>query len=588
MLASGLQASSSLPQLFFARARQLGDQPFLHIATADGWRHFSWRELEALVRRCAAGLATLGVGPGERVYIVGANSLEWIVADIATLSLGGIVVPGYVTTGPAEWLFQVDDCKPRVSLFSQEALRRIGPVWTAISSHARTHTIASLSAEAHERPEGVLPWSAIAQGDLPDLADRVAAVTRDHVACLMYTSGTGGKPRGVQTTHRNIMAAAEGAIANLSDYGLDDQRFLSFLPFSHTYAHTGDLWTPIAIGAQVFLSRGTDHLPGELQSARPTMMNTVPRFWEVMYKRICGALEREPRLKRALFTAAVDYGSRRISGQRMSLREQLMDRITDATVRTKIRARFGGELRCCLCAGAPLNPAVSRFFNALGIRLHEAYGQTECSPGITMHKAGQIFPGTTGVPMLGVEVKLADDGEILVRGDNVTPGYWNDPAATAAVMQDGWLHTGDIGKFDARGQLMITDRKRDFVKTAGGEMIAPQPVEQSLLLEPAIGQTVVCGDAKPYLTALVVPSDELRAEQAAGRLDRDAVEKLISRAVSAANKRLPASHRVRRHMVVDQPFEIDAGLLTPTLKVRRRAVHAAYAEEIETLYELVD
>lgn len=582
----GSQAWSSLPQLFFERARATGAQSFLHISTAEGWRHLSWADVARQVRECASGLQAQGVAAGDRVYLVGANSLEWVVADIATLSIGAILVPGYVTSAPVDWLYQIEDCRPRLALLSQDVLRRVALRWPEFI--ARVPLIACLSPGATELPAGVLPWVELLQAPRAELERQIAAVRPDHVACLMYTSGTGGKPRGVMTTHRNILAASDAAIANLADYGMDDHRFLSFLPLSHTYAHTGDLWTPVRLGAQIYLSRGTDHLAGELLTARPTLMNTVPRFWEVMYKRIRGTVEREPRWKQALFTAAVDYGSRRVGGKRLGPRERLMYVLTDVAVRAKIRARFGGQLRCCLCAGAPLNAAISRFFNALGVSLHEAYGQTECSPGITMHRRGQIRPGTTGVPMKGVSIRLAEDGEILVRGDNVTPGYWQDEAATQSVLRDGWLHTGDVGQLDARGHLILTDRKRDIVKTAGGEMIAPQTVEQTLLLESAIGQTVVCGDARPYLTALVVPSDELRAEQAAGRMDRARVVQCIADAVAAANRRLPTPQRIRRHMVIDQPFEIGAGLMTPTLKVRRRAVQSAYSEQIDSLYAHMD
>lgn len=563
----------TLSRLFLERAAAGGESPFVHISGASGWRTVTCREFASEVLAVAAGLQRAGLGPGDRLLLVSENRLEWMVADVATILLGAMVVPGYATATPDDWLFLARDCEPRLAVLSPDVARRLGPCAAELEQSVGRVAV-------FESPS----WLDLrTPGTVRDFEEAVDRIGPDDTACILYTSGTGGRPRGVQTTHRNILNNARGATANLAAYGPREHRFMGFLPMSHTYAHSGDLWTPMWAGAQIFLSRGTDHLPGELRHARPTMMNTVPRFWEVMYKRISGALERESAFKQRLFAAAVRTGSARLQGEPLGLVDGVLDRVCERTVRAKVLDRFGGALCCALSAGAPLNPVISTFFNALGIRLHEAYGQTECAPGITMATAGRIVPGTVGSPMEGMEVRLAEDGEILVRGPNVMKGYWNDSVATAQVLRNGWLHTGDIGALED-GLLRITDRKRDFLKTAGGEMVAPQVVEQAMLVQGAVGQALVCGDARAYLAALVVPSDELRAEVQAGRLGRDAVEHRVAQAVNDANHALAPTLRVRRHTVLDKPFEVESGLLTPTLKVKRRAVQQAYAREIEAMY----
>ena len=570
----------NLVQMFRARVRQFGDAPLLHTPATRGWQATSWNQMDALVARVAAGLRAHGVRRGDRVALIAENRLEWYATDLAVLTLGAITVPGYTTSTAEDWLYLLEDSGARVALAS-------GAVW---------QRMARAEAQFRQRldalvlfdgggPAWARDWQGLQCEAVPADFDADAEASQpDDTACIIYTSGTGGKPRGVQTTHRNILSNCLGAGIHLAGYGMDGIRFLSFLPLSHTYEHTAGFHFPISLGAQIFVSRGTDHLAVEMQTARPTVMTAVPRFCEVMYQRIRAALARESRVKRALFAMALRTGTRRLYGPPPGLLDRILDRIAEVTVRAKVRRRFGGELRCMLSAGAPIAPEITIFFTSLGIRLHQAYGQTECAPGITMNPPGDIRPGSVGPAMAGMEVRIAADGEILVRGPSVMKGYWNDPQATAAALADGWLHTGDVGVLDADGQLRITDRMRDFIKTAGGEMVAPQAVEQVLGLQPAVGQALVCGNARPYLTALIVPHEELLAEQAAGRCSAAAVQASVEQAVAEANHALPAHMRVRRFALMEKPFDIDSGTLTPTLKIRRRIVEQACAARIDALY----
>ncbi len=343
---------------------------------------------------------------------------------------------------------------------------------------------------------------------------RIAELSPEDTACLIYTSGTGGVPKGVMLSHRNIIGNCRGAYRLLEQLGLGDEVFLSFLPLSHSYEHTAGLMFPISIGAEIYFAEGADTLAANLLEARPTIMTAVPRLYETMHQRIRLGIQREHGLKRRLFEKAVATGRKRLAGERLGLGERLLDPVLDRLVRHKVRARFGGRLKAMISGGAPLNPEIGGFFLALGVRLLQGYGQTEAAPVIACNPPDRIRIDTVGPALDGVEIRIAEDGEILVRGDNVMKGYWNDPEATARTLVEGWLHTGDIGALDPDGFLRITDRKRDFIKNSGGDMISPARVESALTLAPEIAQAMVTGDRRPYLVAVIVPDPDFAAAYA--------------------------------------------------------------------------
>ena len=313
------------------------------------------------------------------------------------------------------------------------------------------------------------------------------------------------------TTHRNILANCRGAYRVLEPLGLGDEVFLSFLPLSHSYEHTvGDMF-PISIGAQIYLAERAETLAANMLEARPTMMTAVPRFYEVLHQRIRRGMARKNSLARRMFDQAVAIGEKRLAGQTPSLGERFCDPALDLLVRAKMRKRFGGRLKVMLSGGAPLNPEIARFFLALGVTLLQGYGQTEAGPAITCNPPTRIKTDTVGPALEGVQLCIAGDGEILVVGDNVMKGYWNDLEATVQALSGGWLHTGDIGAMGDDGYLRIIDRKRDFIKNSGGEMISPARVEGYLALEPELSQAIVFGDQRPYLVAIIVPDPEFVA-----------------------------------------------------------------------------
>jgi long-chain acyl-CoA synthetase len=354
------------------------------------------------------------------------------------------------------------------------------------------------------------------------------------------------------------------------------------------------MFFPISIGAEIYFAEGADTLAANLIEVRPTIMTAVPRLYETMHQRLSRNIERESGLKRRLFEKAVAIGRKRLGDEPMSLGERVLDPVLDRLVRAKVRARFGGRLKAMISGGAPLNPAIGSFFLSLGVRLLQGYGQTEAAPVICCNSPTRVRIETVGPALDGVEVRIAEDGEVLVRGDNVMKGYWNDPEATARALTDGWLHTGDIGRLDPDGYLRITDRKRDFIKNSGGDMISPARVEGELTLAPEIAQAMVIGDRRPYLAAIVVPDPDWAAKYAAARgvacelptLAGDSeFHKAVSEAVTRVNETLPQTERVRRFVIAGEAFSIANGQMTPTMKVRRHAVRDAYGPALDSLYD---
>jgi len=560
--------------VFFRRVDALGDRPFLHAWRDQRWQPWSWREVAQRVTALGASLRRLGLQPGDRAILVAENRVEWHASALAILSVRAINVPLSTAASADEWAEIIANAEPSLCIASSACAAKLAAVLERLGRPLPTVVIGETpTASAHA-------WTELAAGEAPrpDCGNAL-----DDVCCLIYTSGTGGKPKGVEQTHRAILWNAIGAAQNLAAYGLDHIRFLSFLPLSHAYEHTGGFLTPIAMGAEVYVSRGVEHLAAELISARPTVLVVVPRFCEVMQQRIATALERQPAWRQWLFATTARFGRRAFLGERVGLVGRLWLRGPGRKVQAQLRARFGGALTCMLAAGAPLRPETCIFFNALGLPVHQAFGQTEAAPGITMQRRGALRPGGVGVAMAGMTVRLAEDGEILARGPNVMRGYWREPELTARTLAGGWLHTGDIGRIEADGSLAIVDRKKDFLKTAGGDMIAPQPIELALAAQPGVGQMLVCGDGWPHLAALFVPDQPTRDRLQAGTVTLDDVTRGCQRAVDAVNRAAPAKQRIRRFAIIAEPFTIENGLLTNTMKIRRRAVLEKHAALVRTL-----
>ena len=584
--------------MFLGEAVRKGDRPFLWAKHDGSYRATSWRETADAISALARGLRLLGLKPGERVALISENRPEWMIADLGIMAAGGITVPAYTTNTVDDHRHILANSGARIVIVSTNALAsRALPAADQVTSIEHIVTIDPLTAGQVSHPE-IHAWDdviAVGRSAPDDVAETVERIGRDDVACLIYTSGTGGVPKGVMLSHANILANCRGAYLLLEAIGYGDEVFLCFLPLSHSYEHTAGMMFPISLGAEIYFAEGAETLAANLLEARPTIMTAVPRLYETMHQRLQRSMEREGGLKATLFKRALELGRKRLEHPReLGVGERLLDRLLDLLVRRKVDRRFGGRLKAMVSGGAPLNPEIGKFFLALGVPLLQGYGQTEASPVVSANPPNRIKIDTVGPPLDGVEIKIAEDGEILVRGELIMKGYWNDPESTARALQDGWLHTGDVGMLDPDGYIKITDRKRDFIKNSGGDMVSPARIEGYLTIEPEIGQAMVYGDRRPYLVAVIVPHAELiqSIAQAQGvRPDLAELQehpelvKAVGTAVARVNAELSPIERVRRFILAREPFTTANGQMTPTLKIKRHAIRQAYGEALVRLYE---
>lgn len=591
------EACRTLTSAFFDQAAKWGDAPFVWHKEEGRYRSQSWAEIAGQVRELSRGLRGLGIEPGDRVVLVAENRPEWLVADLAIMAAGAITVPAYTTYLASDHRHVLTDSGAVGAIVSTRALAE--HLLPAVLDAPACKWVISI--EEPRRPQaGSVPlhhWDDLmAQGrELPDDVEEVAGrAQRGDTACIIYTSGTGGVPRGVMLSHGAILCNCMGAYRVLEQLGLGHEVFLSFLPLSHSYEHTAGQFFPITIGAEIYYGEGVDHLQRNLAEVRPTIMTAVPRLYEAMHLRLRRRIDKEGGLGARLFYKAVELGSKRYHDPRsLTLWERLQDMVLERLVRDKVRKRFGGRVKAIVSGGAALNYDIGLFFTALGLPILQGYGQTETAPVVSVNPPWKVKLETVGPPFEGVEVHIAEDGEILVRGECVMTGYWRDDEATEQALQNGWLHTGDIGEFDEDGYLKITDRKKDIIVFSGGDNVSPARVEGFLTLQREIAQAMVFGDKRPHLVALVVPDDEFVAQwcQATGKgRDMAALREdpefrsALSEVVDRVNANLSSLEKVRRFAVLGEPFSVENGMMTPTMKIRRHKIKDAYGELLETLY----
>jgi long-chain acyl-CoA synthetase len=559
----------NLATLMFARAADWPARTMLRWCHQGSWRSMRWGTFGRQAARVARGLRAEGLRAGDRVLIVSENRPEVPIVETALMAIRAVPVPTYVTNTVADHVHILRDSGARGAIVSTPALAQKLRAAVAQTGGLLFFAVIDPDPEAATSYDMLAGDTALSDAEYDETVAAAATIPPEALACLIYTSGTAGAPRGVMLPHRAIMANCRGAFELMRPLRLRDETYLSFLPVSHSYEHTAGQFFLPSIGTEIVYSRGLEHLAADMLTVRPTIMTVVPRVLELIRARILAQVARGPVLRRRLFERAMQLGARRLEGERLSLRERLEDGVLERLVRRRIRGRFGGRLRAAMSGGARLEPEVGRFFETLGLKVMQGYGLTEAGPVISANPPDATRIDTVGRVLPGVEVRIADDGEILVRGALVMHGYWGQPEATAEALRDGWLHTGDIGTLDADGYLRITDRKKDIIVLSGGETISPARIEGLLMAETEIAQAVVTGDGHASLSALVV-----RAEGS-----NDAA---VAAAVARVNERLAVPERVRRHLLVP-PFTIENKLLTPTQKIRRTQVVRAHSAELARL-----
>jgi long-chain acyl-CoA synthetase len=571
-------ASRTTVDTFLAQAEALGERPMLYFHQGGEWRCMSWAEARQRVLRVAAALVAEGVRPGDRVVLISENRFEWILADFGIQAAGAVTVPVFPSLLPAAVRAIAEDSGAVVGLAGTEELA------CKLLDGATPRRVATFDPDLHRwfRRE---PSAA----EVEELARRLARLDRDDLATIVYTSGTTGDSKGVVLAHRNLV---DMATSDLSAFRIGpDDVLLSALPYAHVLERFSGVFNVVTAGAQLWLSRGLDRLAEDIADVRPTIMIGVPRIFEKVHDRVLEQVAGRSRLRRALFAWALGAGRRFARSARPGAAARLTHAAADRLVLAGIRQRLtGGRLRFFISGGAPLSEEVEEFFWALGIRVFQGWGMTELTSAATSNTEAEHRFGTVGRALPDVQLRIADDGEILVRGPGVMLGYHRRARLTAAALEDGWLRTGDVGMVDDGGFLRITDRKKDLIKTSGGKYVAPLPLESRLQEARVIEWALLVGDERPFVTALIVP--DWAALRTLHGIDGDPdvlvasprVRAIVQRCVDELNEHLAGFESVRAFTLVPHPFSEGNDELTPTLKPKRRVIVRRYREVIDGMY----
>lgn len=593
--------ASTIPAMFLETCARFADQTHKIVygrKIGGEWVTLSHDQLRHDVECFALGLLQIGIVPGERIGIVSENRIEWAVADFAITSMGAIDVPIFPTLTPQQEAYIFQNCEASCIIVSnQMQLTKILKVWDELPT---VREVIVMNDEAVDHPKVRRFSDVIAIGAASASVEErrrkfeimATAVQPDDLLTLIYTSGTTGHPKGVMLTHKNMMSNIAGA---LSVFDLNERDvLLSYLPMCHSYERMSGYYLAFYAGASTYIAESIETVAENMREIRPTVMTSVPRLFERIKLRVLRNVEKESPLKQKIFAWAVRNGERWIDGDR-SILTSMQRKLADKLVFAKIRERTGGRLRFFISGGAALNVEVGRFFKVVGLKILEGYGLTETSPVLAVNRDGHEELGTVGDPLPNVEIRIAADGEIMARGPNIMRGYWNDEQSTAeAIEPDGWFHTGDIGEFNERGHLRITDRKKHLLVSSGGKNIAPQPIEALIAQSDLVDQVILIGDRREFCTALIVPEKEQATAWASQQgLTFASWEELVysnelfqavQKDINRLQRELAKYERVRRFKLLAQPFSVENGMMTPTLKIKRKAVEATYGELIEDMY----
>ncbi len=584
---------ATLAQAFERQSHKYGARALLKDKRHKAWRDHSWSDVAARVMRLRTGLIRLGIKPGNRVAILAENSPEWVIVDQALLGLGAIVVPLYTTSGAEETRHVITDSGARLLAAGSEALitkvRGLGSL-PALEGVMAMHD----DAVAQNSGLSVLTIQQLSEFDPTPAVEG----SRDDLATFIYTSGTTGASKGVMLSHGNLLANCE---SNLEALNLNENDMtLSFLPVAHSFERTAGHYTVMAAGGTIAYAEGLGQIAQNLLEVEPTVVLTVPRLLEVVYSRVMRTIEASPPFRQRIFRTAQKVGVRaagyRHHGRSVPLLTNAAIGLFHRLVYSKITALFGGRLRYLISGGAPLPIEINRFFAAMGLPIVEGYGLTEASPVVACNLHGHTRFGTVGRSLKNVEVRAAEDGELLVRGANVMQGYFGREADTReAIDGEGWLHTGDIGQIDAEGYIKITDRKKEIIVLSGGKNVSPANLEAKLAADPYIAQACVVGDRRKHLAAILVPNFENLAGQPLKNLQLDGTAPAELTAdptfwnffrdrIREFNKPLSDVETIVDFTLTPIPFSQENGELTPTMKIRRRVVQQHYRAEIEAMY----
>ena len=557
-----LSEINSLVELYFKKSEEIeGKKPFLKWLKPEK-PTYNWEDITTRIFKLSNKIKSL-INDGDRCLILSENRPYWLVSDIAIMNAGGISVPIFTTYSENDYEYILNDCKPSLIIVSnQNQFKKIknfiNPEVKKIISFEKIDT------------QSLLISDILNEKDFQKKINK--NLKRNTPACIIYTSGTSGNPKGVILSHGGILANCEGAYDLLKPLvNKRDPVFLTWLPLSHSYEHAVQ-FIQILLGAKVFYAESLEKLLSNMSIAKPTIMTAVPRFYQNLYNKISVNLNKQSGLKKVLINITIKLGKKTLNNEKLMFHEKLTNFICQTLVRKKIQKQFGGNLQAFVSGGGALDKNVGEFLNAVGLPTLQGYGLTETSPVVSCNLPGHIKVETVGPPFKTNQVKIADDGEILVKGENVMLGYWNKEKETNEILKNGWLHTGDIGEIDLNGYLKITDRKKDIIVNHGGDNISPSKIENTICNDEKIKQCLVYGDKKNYLVALIVVEK------------KDKNDSTIRSIIENFNKKLSIIEKIKKFKLIEEEFTIENGLMTPTLKLKRKKIIEKYKQDLENLY----
>ncbi len=560
---------NNLVELFFVNYQKQNKNNKLLISLKDKTNHFTWSKTFHSIKKISSEIKKY-LKKGDRCMLISENRPEWFISDLSVMLSEAITVPAYTTYAERDYEYIINDCKPKLIFVSNQ--EQFNKVKNIINKNKFVEKIISFEKLDINHDQYINFNNLISNLNYDDESFPKPELERKDPSCIIYTSGTQGNPKGVILSHGGILNNCEGALDILEPLLTNQTRFLTWLPLSHSYEHTVQ-FVQISVGAKIFYAESIEKLIKNMNDCKPQLMTAVPRFYQNLYQKINASFNKASGLKKKLIFKMLELGKKKIKKQDFSFMEKILDNLLEKIVRKKIKSQFGGELKTFVSGGGALDKDVGIFLNAIGLPTLQGYGLTETSPVVSCNPIDDIRVETVGPPFKGNEVKIAEDGEILVKGENVMLGYWNNDEETKKVLKDDWLYTGDIGLFED-GYLKITDRKKDILITPGGDNISPVKVENELSNSKFIDQSIVYGDNKPYLVALLVLSDE----------NQNANHEELKKEIEKVNENLSKIENIKKFFTIKEKFSIENGMLTPTLKPKRYKIIKEYKNQFEKLY----
>ena len=561
---------NNLLELFYKQYQKKNKETIFLQSLKEPRKEYSWEEVYLNINKLSEEIKKY-ITKGDRCLLVSENRPEWMISDLSIMLSGGVTVPAYTTYTERDYEYIIDDCTPAIIFISDEIqfekIKKIIPKKNFIKRIIFFDNIDNINKKLSLRIQDIFKRNYSSNQNFSNLK-----IHRRDMACIIYTSGTQGNPKGVMLSHGGILNNCEGANQLLKIFISKNPKFLTWLPLSHSYEHTVQ-FVQIVVGARVFYAESIDKLIKNISDCSPEIMTAVPRFYQNLYQKINVTFSKAVGLKKILINQTVRLGKKKLNKQRLSLIENLINFICEKLVRKKIKNQFGGNLKSFISGGGALDQEVGSFLNAIGLPTLQGYGLTETSPVVSCNSIEDIRIETVGKPLKGNLVKIADDGEILVKGENVMLGYWKNDKETEKILKNGWLHTGDIGKFNGEF-LKITDRKKDIIITPGGDNISPTKIETDLNKSDFIEQSLVYGDNKPYLVSLIILSHE----------HKNITGEQVQQEINKINKRLSKIEKIKKFIIIKDQFTIENNMMTPTLKLKRYKIIKIYKTELEKLF----